>query len=224
MDSDCIRRQAGLDRGPSGARCSGYSTAATCAAAGRRGLWLRVGKVLVLHPATLAVVGHVPESVGDGFGDRNSGPGTDHRHHRGAITGLGPNVQTSGGVLPIGDPQGQDRSDRLRCGTLGPRHCGGLDWWSRDPSAEFLLSRSRLTRGQLHRRRRGWSWVRNLCVITWNYCTGDAYAQGSYDYRWNCNSCCAHPDRRPQRPSWAWSRHVFSIPRNETKALSPAGV
>jgi hypothetical protein len=212
MDSDCIRRQAGLDRGPSGARCSGYSTA-TAATAGRGGLRLRVREVLVLHPATLAVVGHVPEAVSDGFGDREPGPSTDLRHHRGAITRLGPNVQTRGGVLPVGDLQGQDRSDRLRGGTLRLRCCGDLDWRSGDASAELLLSSNRLARRRVDRRRRGWSWIRNLCVITWNYCTGDAYTQRSYDCGWNRDSCCARREWRPHGPSRARSRHVFSIPR-----------
>ena len=138
-------------------------------------------------------------------------PGTDHRHHRGVIAGLGPNVQTSGGVLPIDDLQGQDRSDRLRGGTLRLRRCGNLDWRSRDASAGLLLSCTGLARRRVDRRRRGW--IRNLRVITWNYCTGDANTQRSYDCGWNRDSCCARRQRRPHGPSWARSRHVFSIPR-----------
>ena len=214
MDADCVRCEPRLDRGPSWAGCSRYTAASAAAAACLGGFWLRVRKVLVLHPATLAAVGHVPEPVADGFGDSEFGPFIHHRHHRRAIPGLSPHIQISGGVLATGDLEPQDRSDRLRGGTLGFRHRGDVDWRSRDAPAELLLSCSCLA-GRRVDRRGGWSWIRNLCVITWHYCTGDAYAQRRDDCRWNCDSCCARRQGRPHGPSWARSRHVFSIPREK---------
>ena len=60
--------------------------------------------------------------------------------------------------------------------------------------------------------------------VTGEY-TGNAYPERRNHRRRNRDACYARRKRRPHRPSWARSRHVFSIPRaNETKALSPAGV
>ena len=64
MDPDRVRREAVFDRRSRWARSLGYAaTTATAAADGRGGLGLRVGQVLVLHPATLATVGHITEPL-----------------------------------------------------------------------------------------------------------------------------------------------------------------
>jgi hypothetical protein len=46
------------------------------------GVGLELETYWFLHPATLAVVRQVPESVGEGFGDRQLGSGVDDGDHR----------------------------------------------------------------------------------------------------------------------------------------------